>query len=157
MRETREKGWVGARPPPLGPALTPLSRPPGPATPLGSLPARAAFNPAGTPSSPEAPRGPKGRGEVRVRGQGAVAAGPASPRPSRHPHPSPHPHPGPRRPRRSPRSGPGWTCVRPPAVAARGRPRGPQVPRPRHPGAGPSHPFILSPGPGAGRRIPGLT
>lgn len=54
------------------------------------------------------------------------------------PHPpAPHPYPGPRRPRRSPRSGPGWTPGRRPAVVARGRPPGPRVPSLRHPGAGP--------------------
>lgn len=92
-----------------------------------------------------------------MRGQGAAAAGPVGPRPSRAP-PPPH-TPTPARAGRAARPTPALAGppARPPTVAARGRPPGPRVLSPRHPGAGPSHPFILCPGPGAGRRIPGLT
>ncbi|XP_035878464.1 translation initiation factor IF-2-like [Phyllostomus discolor] len=137
-------------------ASTPLSRKPGPAAPRGDLrPARASTPWRRRPA--RGPRGPAGARGGPAEGVGCGRRGARRPRPSRHPHPAPHPHPGPGRPRRSPRSGPGWTPVRPPAVAACGRPRGPEVPSPRHPGADPSHPSILCPGPGAGRRIPGLT
>ncbi|XFF75033.1 hypothetical protein AB1E18_001252 [Capra hircus] len=99
------------------------------------------FGPAALPSRPEAPRDPKGRGEARGVGAGGRARplrGPPARGLTGTPHPpAPHPYPGPRRPRRSPRSGPGWTPGRRPAVVARGRPPGPRVPSLLHPGAGP--------------------
>lgn len=141
MRETREKGWVGARSPLLGPhAPVRATRA---CRPTGSLPARAAFNPATTPSDPEAPGTRRGAGRPEYGGRARSPRGPPAQGLAGTPTPPHTPTPA-RRPRRSPCSGPGWTHVRLPAVAARGRPRGPQVPRPRHPSAGPSHPFILS-------------
>ncbi|XP_037021813.2 uncharacterized protein LOC119064321 [Artibeus jamaicensis] len=149
------RSGVGTRSPLLGPDApvpeSPACRPAG--EPRGQRHTR----PRGAAVPPGGLGVPQGRGEARVREVGCGRRGARRPRPSPHPHPAPHPHPGPRRPRRSPCSGPGRTRVRPPAVAACGRPRGPQVPSPRHPGTDPSHPSILCPGPGAGRRIPGLT
>ncbi|XP_032715733.1 translation initiation factor IF-2-like [Lontra canadensis] len=100
-------------PRPGNPGLPPRGEPPGPAhdpAPQRRRPARR-------------PRGSRRvAGRPGVLGQGAAAAGPAGPRPSRLPppttpnaRPGPHPHPGPRRPRCSPGSGPGRTPARPPA------------------------------------------
>ncbi|XP_055254757.1 basic proline-rich protein-like [Moschus berezovskii] len=149
----RNRGWgtsardsgegAAGRPFPTPRPCRPCPGRPGPAAPPGNLPgARAGFGPAALPSRPEAPGDPKGRGEARGAGAGGRALPLRGP-PARgltgtpRPRPAPHPYPGPRRPRRSPRSGPGWTPGRRPAVAARGRPPGPRVPSPRHPGAGP--------------------
>ncbi|XP_036028817.1 proline-rich protein 2-like [Onychomys torridus] len=110
-------------------------------------PRRAARPPRG----PEAPGDPRGAGGLW---RGGRARPPRGPRP-RAP-PFPQPSPGPARAGRAARRA--QSAAGTPAVAACGRPRGlPVPPGPRRPSAGPTHPFILRPRPGVGRRIPGLT
>lgn len=134
---------MGGRPFP-----TPRPSRPCPGNP-GLPPHRGASRPAqhSTPQRRRLTRRPRGTrrgaGRPEYGGRARSPRGPPAQGLAGTPTPPHTPTPA-RRPRRSPCSGPGWTHVRLPAVAARGRPRGPQVPRPRHPSAGPSHPFILS-------------
>ncbi|XP_060049387.1 basic salivary proline-rich protein 2-like [Erinaceus europaeus] len=153
VRETRGKPWVGAHsllpgpetPVPAARAFRSTREPSGPRT-VRSL---GAAVPPGRPPPPGAPKGASGRPGRGRRGDPARGLTGAPLRPTPLLRPAQAASLAPLRP---------WQDPRPPTLRGDpwAPPSPPQPPSSRH-RTGLSHPFILRPGPGAGRRIPGLT